>query len=121
MYLRTGIGWIDIEYYSLIVIREEVIFRFLPISLACYHNWWGVVMTTICWATLHLVGFRWPMFLSTLVLGIGLGWLFIWLPNPYGLLACILIHLGIGAGGYKLGIIEKWIKIPPVYYTRLKK
>ena len=72
--------------------------------------WFTIGFITIIWSLLHLIGFRWPMVAATLPLGVILGWLMLWLPHPLSLLITIVIHFGIGAGGYFCGIIQKWIR-----------
>ena len=60
--------------------------------------------------------FSWQMVVATFVLGLVVGWLWLYLRTGWTsgtvmgkLFACVMVHWCIGWGGYDLGIVQKWI------------
>lgn len=117
---RDGVGWI-LGFYVKQVFFEEALFRYVGIFALLwlfwqFHwygiaPWWVAILTiNIVWSLLHLVGFTWEMSAVCFPLGLLLGWLMYWFVHPFGFILAVGIHTGVGALGYKLGILQKWIR-----------
>ncbi len=109
----TGIQEPDFVWYLEHTGWEEVVFRYIFLigMYQLFHEkCLAVLIPDIVWSLLHLVGFTWQMVACTIPLGLLLGWCMFLFPEPLGMVLCIIIHTFIGAMGYKLGIIQKWIR-----------
>lgn len=109
----TGVQEPDLVWYLEHTGWEEVVFRYIAL-VGLYQlfpvKWIAILISDVVWSLLHLIGFKWQMIVATIPLGILLGWFMFWLPEPVGMMVCIVVHTFIGAMGYRLGIIQRWIK-----------
>jgi membrane protease YdiL (CAAX protease family) len=101
--------WGKVLSYFLWTTIEELVFRVLLIHFAG-HNWWGIVMSTLVYAFVHCVIFKWQMVAACLPLGLLLGYLYVRFPFPYDILMVVGIHFAVGVAAVLLKITKSWEK-----------
>lgn len=98
--------------YLMVIFFEESLFRVLVLGslMLIFCNWIAVIIASVIFGAMHFVKYNLKMVVSAFILGIGLGWLFIWIIFPLNFLVCVVVHLGIGSLGVYLGCMRKWIR-----------
>ena len=97
--------------YLMVIVFEEGVFRILVLGslMLVLSNWVSVIITSLLFGVQHFIKYDWRMVISALALGVGLGWLFIWLPYPLNFAVCVAVHLGIGSLGVYFKFMERWL------------
>lgn len=100
-------NWKNALKYFAWTCGEELAFRVLLIHFAG-HNWWGIICSSVVYAFVHRVAFKWQMVVACLPLGLILGYLYVKFPFPYDIILVVLIHFIVGVGAWLLGLTDKW-------------
>ena len=97
--------------YTMVIFFEEGLFRVIILGflMLFLSNWASVIIMSLLFGVMHFVKYDWRMVASALALGVGLGWLFIWLPYPLNFAVCVAVHLGIGSLGVYFKCMERWL------------
>ena len=100
----------DLLNYLMIICFEEGLYRVIVLTslLMVLGGWMSVILSSVLFGIMHFIKYDWRMVLSASILGIGLGWLYIWMIHPLNFICCIAIHLVVGSLGVKLGLMKKW-------------
>ena len=102
-------NWKNAYNYMVQVIAEETAFRILFIHFAGY-NWWGIITSSVMYALMHRILFKWQMVVACLPLGLVLGFLYVSIPFPFSIITVVIVHFIIGALAWHFGITKKWEK-----------
>lgn len=93
-------------WYIKEVCFEEILFRIIPLGfMPC---WIGLILSSVLYGLAHRFLFNWKFCFLCSLFGVLLGFLYIFSPYPYDIVAIISLHFIVGVIAWETGLTKKW-------------